>query len=147
MSEKIKIPEEVTSKPYEDYEQPSIRFDIKENENVTKHLLFYKTDKKQSFSKGHKPFDILFDMFMEIQTLPKIKNKNDKNDIKTCNKFISFVENFIPHLVIHSNSKTNVIKVDDDQKNVTVEDLHHAFKVASKGKKKSMLDKFLRQNP
>ena len=30
MSEKIKIPEEVTSKPYEDYEQPSIRFDVKE---------------------------------------------------------------------------------------------------------------------
>ena len=116
MTKKIKIPEEVTSKPYEDNEQPSLRFDIKENEDVNKHLLFYKTDKKKSFLEGHKPSDILFDMFMEIQTLPKIKNKNDKNDIKTCNKFISFVENFIPHLVIHSNSKTNVIKVDDDQK-------------------------------
>ena len=82
MSEKIKIPEEVTSKPYEDYEQPSIRFDVKENENVTKHLLFYKTDKKQSFSKGHKPFDILFDMFMEIQNYQKLKIKMIKMILK-----------------------------------------------------------------
>ena len=46
---------------------------IKENEDVTKHLLFYKTDKKNSFSEGRKPSDILFEMFMEIQKLPKIQ--------------------------------------------------------------------------
>ena len=68
MTEEIRIPEKVTSTPYEDHEYPIIRFDIKENEDVTKHLLFYKTDKKKSFSEGHEPLDILFDMFKEIQT-------------------------------------------------------------------------------
>ena len=48
MSEEIHIPEKVTSTAYEDHEHPNIRFDIKENEDVTKHLLFYKTDKKKS---------------------------------------------------------------------------------------------------
>ena len=85
-------------------------------------------------------------MFMEIQKLPKVKSKDDKKDVKTFNKFISFIDNFIPHLVMHSNSETNVIKVDDGKKNVTIEDLHHAFKIASKGKRKSMLDQYLNQN-
>ena len=62
MSDKIKILEEVISTPYEDQEQPSIRFNIKENEDVTKHVLFYKTDKKNSFSEERKPSDILFDI-------------------------------------------------------------------------------------
>ena len=47
MSDQIKIQEELMSTPYDDNEQPNIRFDIKENEDVTKHLLFYKTDKEQ----------------------------------------------------------------------------------------------------
>ena len=47
MSEDILIPEIVTSTPYEDYEQPSIRFDVKEDEETTKHLLFYKTNKSK----------------------------------------------------------------------------------------------------
>ena len=147
MSDEIKIQEEVMSTPYEDNEHPNIRFDIKENEDVTKHLLFYKTDKKNSFSEGRKPSDILFDMFKEIQTLPKIKNKDDKNDIKTFKKFINFVNIFIPHLVINSNSTTNVIEVDDNKKNTTIEQLHDLFKVASKGKRKAMLDKFNKENP
>ena len=49
MSEDILIPEIVTSTPYEDHEQPSIRFDVKEDEETTKHLFFYKTNKKKSF--------------------------------------------------------------------------------------------------
>ena len=52
MSDEIKIQEEVMSTPYDDNEHPSIRFNIKENEDVTKHLIFYKTDKKNSFSKS-----------------------------------------------------------------------------------------------
>ena len=108
---------------------------------MSKHLLFYKTDKKNSFSEGRKPSDILFDMFKEIQTLPKIKNKDDKNDIETFKKFINFINIFIPHLVINSNSKTNVIEVDDSKKDITIEQLHELFKVASKGKRKAMIER------
>ena len=147
MSEEIHISEKVTSTPYEDHEYPNIRFDIKENEDVTKHLLFYKTDKKKSFSEGHEPSDILFDMFKEIQTLPKVKNKDDENDMKTFNRFIKFLNIFIPHLVVNSNSETNVIEIDDTNKNVTIEKIHEVFKIASKGKRKAMLDKFIEENP
>ena len=141
MSDEIKIKEEVMSSPYDDNEHPNIRFDIEENEDVSKHLLFYKTDKKNSFSEGRKPSDILFDMFKEIQTLPKIKNKDDKNDIETFKKFINFINIFIPHLVINSNSKTNVIEVDDSKKDITIEQLHELFKVASEGKRKAMIER------
>ena len=147
MSDEIKIPEEVMSTPYEDHEHPNIRFDIKENDDVTKHLLFYKTDKKKSFSEGYKPSDILFDMFKEIQKLPKVKNKEDENDIKTFNEFIKFINIFIPHLIVNSNSETNVIKIDDTNNDVTIEQLHEVFKVASKGKRKAMLDRFNEKNP
>ncbi len=147
MSEDILIPEIVTSTPYEDHEQPSIRFEVKEDEETTKHLLFYKTNKKLSFSEGHKPSDILFDMFKEIQTLPNVKNKDDENDIKTFNEFIKFINIFIPHLVINSNSEKNVIEVNDSKKDIIIEQLHDAFKMASKGKRKAMLDKFNKENP
>ena len=140
MSEDILIPEIVTSTPYEDHEQPSIRFDVKEDEETTKHLLFYKTNKKKSFSDGYKPSDILFDMFKEIQKLPKVKNKDDENDIKTFNEFLRFINIFIPHLVVNSNSETNVIEIDDSNKDVTIEKLHQVFKIASKGKRKAKLN-------
>ena len=144
MSAKINITDEIISSPYEDHEHPSIRFDIKEDEDVTKHLLFYKTDSKKSFSEKLKLLDVLMDAFMEIQTLPKIKSKKDKNDIETYNKFIKFITPFIPHLVINSNSITNVVEIDDSNKEITIEQLHETFKVASKGKRKSMLDRYIK---
>ena len=147
MSEDILIPEIVTSTPYEGHEQPSIRFGVKEDEETIKHLLFYKTNKKKSFSEGHEPSDILFDMFKEIQKLPKVKNKDYENDVKTFNEFIRFINIFIPHLVVNSNSETNVVKIDDSNKDVTIEQLHEVFKVASKGKRKAMLDRFNEENP
>ena len=147
MLEEINIPEKVTSTPFDDHEQPSIRFDVQEDEETTKHLLFYKTNKKKSFSEGHKPSDILFDMFKEIQTLPKVRNKDDENDIQTFNRFIKFLNIFIPHLVVNSNSETNVIKIDDTNKDITIKQLHEVFKVASKGKRKAMLDRFNEENP
>ena len=79
-------------------------------------------------------------MFKEIQTLPKIDNKDNKNDIEIFNKFINFIYNFIPHLLINSNSETNVIKVDDIKKDITVEQLHDVFKEVSKGKRKASLN-------
>ncbi|MDC0531416.1 hypothetical protein OAO48_04535 [Alphaproteobacteria bacterium] len=146
MSEEIHIPEKVTSTPYEDHEHPSIRFNIKESEDVTKHLLFYKTDKENTFLEGPNPNDILKDMFMEIQTLPKINSKDDKNDVEIFNKFLKFITPFIPHLVINSNSETNVVEIDDSKKEMTIEQLHEVFKVASKGKRKAMLDNYLEEN-
>ena len=140
MLEEINIPEKVTSTPFDDHEQPSIRFDVQEDEETTKHLLFYKTNKKKSFSDGYKPSDILFDMFKEIQKLPKVKNKDDENDIKTFNEFLRFINIFIPHLVVNSNSETNVIEIDDSNKDVTIEKLHQVFKIASKGKRKAKLN-------
>lgn len=144
MSDKIKIPKTVISTPYKDHEHPSIRFNVKEDKDVTKHLLFYKTDKKRSFSEGHKPSDILFNMVKEIQTLPKIKNQNDEKDIEIFNKLIKFITPFIPHLVINSNSESNIIDVNDSEKDITIEKLHKSFKIASKGKTKTMLDRFIK---
>ena len=146
MSKEIKIPEEVLSAPYEDHEHPSIRFEIKEKDDVTKHLLFYKTDKENTFLEERNPTDILMDMFMEIQTLPKINNKDDKNDIEIFNKFIKFITPFITHLVINSNSESNIVEIDDSNKEITIEQLHEVFKVASKGKRKAMLDNYLEEN-
>ena len=144
MSKEIKIPEEVISAPYEDHEHPSIRFKIKENDDVTKHLLFYKTDKENTFLEERNPTDILMDMFMEIQTLPKINNKDDKNDIENFNKFIKFMTPFIPHLMINSNSETNIVEIDDSNKEITIEQLHETFKVVSKVKRKIMLDRYIK---
>ena len=53
------MPEIVTSAPYEDPEHPSIRFNIKWTDNITKHLLFYKTDKVKGFLEELKLSDIL----------------------------------------------------------------------------------------
>ena len=139
MSDEIKIPEDVISTPYEDHEHPSIRFEIRENQDVTKHLVFYKTDTNRSFSEGYYPTDILFNMFKEIQTLPRIKDKNDEKDIETFNRFIKFVTPFLPHLLIETNSKSNVIKLDENKKDISLNNLHEAFKIASKGKRQSMI--------
>tara|TARA_B100000989_G_C19426052_1_gene420805 strand:+ start:491 stop:922 length:432 start_codon:yes stop_codon:yes gene_type:complete len=140
MPNEIYIPDEVTSTPYKDHEHPSLRFDIQEYNNVTKHLLFFKTDKNKSFSKGRSPSDILFDMFKEIQKLPKIENKDDESDKKTLKTFLDFITPFIPHLVINSNVSSNVVEVNDSNNEVTIEKLHEVFKAASKGKVKSMID-------
>ena len=140
MPNEIFITDEVTSTPYKDHEHPSLRFNIKENDEITKHLLFFKTDKNKSFSEGRTPSDILFDMFKEIQTLPKIENKDNENDKNTFKIFLDFITPFIPHLVINSNADSNVFEVNDSNKEVTIEKLHEVFKAASKGKAKSMID-------
>ena len=86
-------------------------------------------------------------MFKEIQTLPKVKRKDDENDIQTFNRFIKFINIFIPHLIINSNSETNLIAIDGTKKDVTIEQLHKVFKVASKGKRKAMLNRHIKENP
>ena len=84
MLEEIHIPKKVTSTAYEDHEHPTIRFEVKENEDVTKHLLFYKTDKKKSFSEGHNPSDILFNMlFLQKMHITGISHTDTSS--RSCN--------------------------------------------------------------
>ena len=45
------------------------------------------------------------------------------------------------------SQQPNVIEVNDGKKDTTIEQLHDAFKLASKGKRKAMLDKFNKENP
>ena len=47
MPNEIFITDEVTSTSYKDHEHPSLRFNIKENDEITKHLLYFKTDKSE----------------------------------------------------------------------------------------------------
>ena len=70
-----------------------------------------------------------------------------ENDIKTFNEFIKFINIFIPHIIINSNSETNSIQIEDVDRDITIEQLHEVFKVASKGKRKAMLDRFNEENP
>ena len=62
-----------------------------EDENITKHIFFCKTDKENSFSEVTEPKKVLFDAFIEIQKLPKIKDKNDPRDIEIFDKFTDFI--------------------------------------------------------
>ena len=48
-------------------------------------------------------------------------------------------------LVRNSNCKTNVIEVDDSKKDITIEQLHDLFKVASKGKVKVIVFTFYQE--
>ena len=146
MKKNYNIPAEILDTPYDDWEQPNIRFDVKEDENITKHILFCKTHKENSFSKVTEPKKVLFDAFIEIQKLPKIKDKNDPRDIEIFNKFTDFIKIFISHLMLYSKNETNTINLDDRKTDITVKELHELFKVASKGKRKAMLDQYVKHN-
>ena len=54
MIENLKSPEELLNTPFKDWEHPSLRFDIKEDDEITKHIFFCKTDKQKSFSENTK---------------------------------------------------------------------------------------------
>ena len=43
MIEKLKLPEELLNTPFKDWEHPSLRFDMKEDDEITKHIFFCKT--------------------------------------------------------------------------------------------------------
>ena len=49
MNNDINVPKEITNAPFKDWEHPSLRFDIKENDNVTKHMIFLKLIKNKVF--------------------------------------------------------------------------------------------------
>ena len=72
MIEKLKLPEELLNTPFKDWEHPSLRFDIKEDDEITKHIFFCKTDKQKSFSEKTEPKTKLLEALEVIQKLPKI---------------------------------------------------------------------------
>ena len=82
MSDKIKIQEAIMSTPYNDNEHSNIRFDIKENEDVTKHLLFYKTDKKIVFPKGENHLIFYLRCLKKFKHFQKYKTKMMKMTLK-----------------------------------------------------------------
>ena len=49
MMENLKLPEELLNTPFKDWEHPSLRFDMKEDDEITKHIFFCKTDKQKVF--------------------------------------------------------------------------------------------------
>ena len=110
------------------------------------HFILCKTHKENSFSKVTEPKKVLFDAFIEIQKLPKIKDKNDPRDIEIFDKFTNFIKIFIPHLMLYSKNETNTINLDDRNADIPIKELHELFKVASKGKRKAMLDQYVKHN-
>ena len=72
MIENLKLPEELLNTPFKDWEHPSLRFDIKEDDEITKHIFFCKTDKQKSFSEKTEPKAKLLEALEVIQKLPKI---------------------------------------------------------------------------
>ena len=72
MIENLKLPEELLNTPFKDWEHPSLRFDIKEDDEITKHIFFCKTDKQKSFSENTEPKTRLLEALEVIQKLPKM---------------------------------------------------------------------------
>ena len=85
----VNLSKELLDVPYEDWEQPSIRFDINEDEDLTGHLFYYKTDKVNSFSEKTEPKAKLMEALTEIQKLPKIENTDNANKERTLKQFLS----------------------------------------------------------
>ncbi len=135
--ENINLSKELLDTPFKDWEQPSIRFDIKEDEDITKHLFYYKTDKVNSFSEKTEPKAKLMEALSEIQKLPKIDNTDDTNKERTLNQFSNLMRTLIPHLMLYTKDNSNTIKL--DRSKVSLEELNELFRYASKSKRKSML--------
>ena len=137
MTENLKLPEELLNTPFKDWEHPSLRFDIKEDDEITKHIFFCKTDKQKSFSEKTEPKSKLLEALEEIQKLPIIENLDDENKKNILNEFSGLMKSLMPHLMLYTGDSSNTIKLDNDK--VSIEDLNNLFKSTSKSKRKAML--------
>ena len=137
MIKNLKLPEELLNTPFKDWEHPSLRFDMKENESVTKHIFYYKTDKHKSFSKQTEPKTKLLEAIEVIQKLPKIKNLDNTSKENVLNEFSGLMKSLMPHLMLYTGDSSNTVKLDNDK--VSIEDLNNLFKSTSKSKRKAML--------
>ena len=134
---KIIIQKELQNHPFKDWEHPSLRIDLKENESITKHIFYYKTDKHKSFSKQTEPKTKLLEAIEVIQKLPKIKNLDNTSKENVLNEFSGLMKSLIPHLMLYTEDSSNTVKLNDDK--VSIEDLNNLFKSISKSKRKAML--------
>ena len=137
--ENVSLSKELLDVPYEDWEQPSIRFDINEDEDITKHLFYYKTDKVNSFSEKTEPKAKLMEALTEIQKLPMIENTDNANKERALKQFSNLMKTLIPHLMCFTKDNSNTIKLHNGT--VSVEELNDLFKYASKSKRKAMINK------
>ena len=137
MIENLKLPEELLNTPFKDWEHPSLRFDMKEDDEITKHIFFCKTDKQKSFSEKTEPKTKLLEALEVIQKLPKIENLDNKGKENVLNEFSGLMKSLIPHLMLFTGDSTNTVKLDNDK--VSMEDLNSLFKFTSKSKIKAIL--------
>ena len=135
--ENLSLSKELLDVPYEDWEHPSIRFDISEDEDITKHLFYYKTDKVNSFSEKTEPKAKLMEALTEIQKLPKIENTDNANKERTLKQFSNLMRTLMPHLMLYTKDNSNTIKLDKSK--ISLEELNDLFRYASKSKRKAML--------
>ena len=137
MIEKLKLPEKLLNTPFKDWEHPSLRFDIKEDDEITKHIFFCKTAKQKSFSDKTKPKSKLLEALEEIQKLPKIENLDNTSKENILNEFSGLMKSLMPHLMLYTGDSSNTIKLENDT--VSIKDLNNLFKSTSKSKRKAML--------
>ena len=137
MIENLKLTEELLNTPFKDWEHPSLRFDMKEDDEITKHIFFCKTDKQKSFSEKTEPKSKLLEALEEIQKFPKIENLDKTSKENILNKFSGLMKSLMPHLMLYTGDSSNTIKLDNDK--LPIEDLNNLFKSISKSKRKAML--------
>ena len=137
MIENLKLPEELLNTPFKDWEHPSLRFDLKVDDEITKHIFFCKTDKQKSFSDKTEPKTKLLEALEVIQKLPKIENLDNKSKENVLNEFSGFMKSLMPHLMLYTGDSSNTIKLNNDK--MSIEDLNNLFKSTSKSKRKAML--------
>ena len=137
MIENLKLPEELLNTPFKDWEHPSLRFDMKEDDEITKHIFFCKTDKQKSFSEKTEPKAKLLEALEVIQKLPKIENLDNTNKENILKEFSGLMKSLMPHLMLYTGDSSNTIKLNNDK--MSIEDLNNLFKSTSKSKRKAML--------
>ena len=137
MIENLKLPEELLNTPFKDWEHPSLRFDIKEDDEITKHIFFCKTDKQKSFSEKTEPKSKLLEALEVIQKLPKIENLDNTSKENILKEFSDIMKSLMPHLMLYTGDSSNTLKLDNDK--LPIEDLNNLFKSISKSKRKAML--------
>ena len=137
MIENLKLPEELLNTPFEDWEHPSLRFDMKEDDEITKHIFFCKTDKQKSFSEKTEPKTRLLEALELIQKFPKIENIDNTNKENILNEFSGLMKSLMPHLMLYTRDNSNTVKLNNDK--LSIDDLNNLFKSTSKSKRKAMI--------
>ena len=137
MIKNVNLPDKLLDTPFKDWEHPSLRFDMKEDDEITKHIFFCKTDKQKSFSEKTEPKTKLLEALEVIQKLPKIENLDNASKENILNEFSGLMKSLMPHLILYTGDRSNTVKLDNDK--ISVEDLNNLFKSTSKSKRKAMI--------